>query len=85
MSALDPKGTCHLVGCPGKGQHAPHGIGAPSEWPSDGPTARGGVIVPRSLLHEIRILLRAARFDRHDLNVRSSNIKLCIDTVLDRA
>lgn len=23
----DPAGTCHLVGCPGKGVHAPHGIG----------------------------------------------------------
>lgn len=26
----DPPGTCHLVGCPGKGQHAPHGIGSGS-------------------------------------------------------
>jgi hypothetical protein len=24
----DAPGTCHLVGCPGKGQHPPHGIGA---------------------------------------------------------
>jgi hypothetical protein len=32
---LDPPGTCHLVGCPGKGVHAPHGvpggIGAPTQ------------------------------------------------------
>lgn len=26
----DPPGTCHLVGCPGKGVHPPHGIGVPS-------------------------------------------------------
>lgn len=25
---MDPKGTCHQIGCPGKGEHAPHGIGA---------------------------------------------------------
>lgn len=28
MSAVDAPGTCHLVGCPDKGHHAPHGIGA---------------------------------------------------------
>lgn len=32
---LDAPGTCHLVGCPGKGQHPPHGvvggIGAPTQ------------------------------------------------------
>lgn len=28
MTAVDAAGTCHAVGCPGKGQHAPHGIGA---------------------------------------------------------
>lgn len=27
----DAPGTCHLVGCPGKGQHPPHGIGA-GKW-----------------------------------------------------
>lgn len=27
----DPPGTCHQVGCPGKGVHPPHGIGVPSE------------------------------------------------------
>lgn len=26
----DPAGTCHLVGCPGKGKHPPHGIGVGS-------------------------------------------------------
>lgn len=31
MSNVDPPGTCHLVGCPSKGQHPPHGIGA-GEW-----------------------------------------------------
>ena len=30
--ALDAPGTCHLVGCPEKGQHAPHGIGAPDTF-----------------------------------------------------
>ena len=35
-AALDEPGTCHLVGCPGKGQHEPHGIGAPdpADWSS---------------------------------------------------
>lgn len=27
---IDASGTCHQVGCPGKGQHPPHGIGAGS-------------------------------------------------------
>lgn len=31
MTALDPHGTCHLVNCPGKGVHPPHGIGAPTQ------------------------------------------------------
>lgn len=32
--AIDPPGTCHLVGCPDKGLHAPHYIGAPNpeDW-----------------------------------------------------
>ena len=32
MSTVDAPGTCHLVGCEGKGQHPPHGIGAPKDF-----------------------------------------------------
>lgn len=28
----DAPGTCHAVGCPSKGQHPPHGIGAPDDF-----------------------------------------------------
>lgn len=28
----DAPGTCHLIGCPDKGQHPPHGIGAPASF-----------------------------------------------------
>lgn len=31
-ASTDAPGTCHLVGCPGKGQHPPHGIGCPDTF-----------------------------------------------------
>lgn len=43
---VDPPGTCHLVGCPEKGRHAPHPIGCPDDFtPYQQPSAE-----PRKVL-----------------------------------
>ena len=57
----DLEGTCHLVGCDGKGVHPPHGIGTPDTFaPYDEPVARpASVVVARSLLVRADSLLSA--------------------------
>lgn len=57
----DAKGTCHLVGCPDKGQHPPHGIGTPDDFTSyAAPNApAGGVVISRQLLIRADSLLSA--------------------------
>lgn len=66
----DAPGTCHLVGCPGKGVHPPHGvpggIGAPTaeSWAEQESAARAAAAVTgleAGITHALRALDNARR------------------------
>lgn len=63
---MDPAGTCHLVGCPGKGQHAPHGIGVPSKevWlaATRPRPAHRDLLIDERMLRRALVLLSMADF-----------------------
>lgn len=64
----DQPGTCHLVGCEGKGVHPPHGIGAPSRetWLRTSQPRRpdGHVMLTHGMANRTRVLLELLAYGR---------------------